>query len=335
MNVLKMSKYIIHIITIGLISISLFALLFIQSSGRLGNVQARMYDTDPIDFYQPVITKLLSRGIDSSFVYSIVADNRTKFSERYVKINVTGYLKKADYSELVSENSADISRAFAIRYESKLSEAQKKFGVDKEVIAAIIWIETRFGGYVGNNHIPSVYLSTAMAGQPEFIELNYCELEEKMPDANQMVKDSLRMKISERANKKSDWAINELVALSKINQSGDIDIMNLYGSWAGAFGLSQFLPSSYLNWAVDGDKDGHINLFDIDDAIYSVANYLKDNGWGNSSKLKRTSVFRYNNSNDYVDAVFTLADKIKVTDISIPLSRQLRSWSYLEDTTTR
>jgi len=330
-----MNKYLVHIITIGLISISLFALLFIQSSGRVGNIQARMYDTDPFDFYQPVIRELINRGVDSSFVQSIIADHRTKFSERYVKINVTGYLKKADYSELVSENSADISRTFSIRYENKLKEAEKKFGVNKEIIAAIIWIETRFGGYVGNNHIPSVFLSTAMAGQPEFIELNYCELEEKMPEESQRVKDSLKMKIIERANKKSDWAIKELVALSKINHRGDIDIMNLYGSWAGAFGLSQFLPSSYLSWAIDGDNDGHVNLFDIDDAIYSVANYLKDNGWGNSTKLKRSSVFRYNNSNDYVDAVFTLADKIKINDISIPLNRQLRSWSYLEDTISK
>ena len=75
--------------------------------------------------------------------------------------------------------------------------------------------------------------------------------------------------------------------------------------------MSQFLPSSYLSWAVDGDSNGAIDLNDIDDAMYSVANYLKCNGWGKTTSQQRAAVYHYNNSNAYVDAVLTLAQKAR------------------------
>ncbi|MFW5663030.1 MAG: lytic transglycosylase domain-containing protein, partial [Bacteroidota bacterium] len=90
-----------------------------------------------------------------------------------------------------------------------------------------------------------------------------------------------------------------------------IDIMNLEGSWAGAFGISQFLPSSYINWAVDGDDNGIIDLFTLEDAVFSVGNYLKVNGWDDEENSRRDAVFHYNNSSAYVNAVFSLASMLE------------------------
>jgi membrane-bound lytic murein transglycosylase B len=62
---------------------------------------------------------------------------------------------------------------------------------------------------------------------------------------------------------------------------------------------------------VDGNNDGTIDLYTIDDAIFSVANYLRANGWGEDLRQKRAAVFHYNNSQAYVDAVLTLASKAR------------------------
>ena len=195
-------------------------------------------------------------------------------------------------------------------YSTSLQKAEDKYGVPKETIASVLWIETRHGSYLGNNHIPSVYLSTALSGQDEFIEFNVKEMDAKFTGTSDE-REKLVDKIKARAKKKSDWAIGELVSLEKISRKSPVKVDSLYGSWAGAFGISQFLPSSYRSWAVDGNGDGQINLFDFDDAIHSVANYLKSNGWGNSEEARRKAVFHYNNSRAYVDAVLKLAELSK------------------------
>mgnify|MGYP002390767984 CR=1 FL=1 len=77
----------------------------------------------------------------------------------------------------------------------------------------------------------------------------------------------------------------------------------------GAIGWSQFLPSNVPRYGADGDGDGKIDLFQPDDAIFSVANYLRAFGWRPTASRaeKEKAVHRYNHSTPYVDAVLTLA----------------------------
>ncbi|HPU23830.1 MAG TPA: lytic transglycosylase domain-containing protein, partial [Candidatus Kapabacteria bacterium] len=90
-----------------------------------------------------------------------------------------------------------------------------------------------------------------------------------------------------------------------------IPIGDIYGSWAGAFGIPQFLPSSYVKYAIDGNNDGVVDLFNLSDAVFSVANYLKSHGWGEMLSEQRKAIFAYNNSTAYVDAVMKLAEYAK------------------------
>ena len=113
---------------------------------------------EKIKFFKPVIEKLIANDIDSSFVYSLFSNPNTNFDEKYIKINVTGYLKKPDYSQHYDENSVNKSLEFIEKYSEKLTECEKKYKVSKEVITAIIWIETKHGDFLGNHHILSVYL---------------------------------------------------------------------------------------------------------------------------------------------------------------------------------
>lgn len=266
---------------------------------------------EKIKFFKPVIDKLISNGIDSSFVYNIFSNPDINFNEKFVKINVTGYLKKADYSQHYDNNSIEKSLEFIEKYSDILLACEQKYKVPKEVITAIIWIETKHGDFLGNNNILSVYLSTAMADREEYITLNKKILREDFSGTENELAE-LDRKIEIRAVKKSKWAISEIKSLAKMYHDLKMDVLNIRGSWAGAFGLTQFLPSSYLRCAVDGNGDRVIDLFNIDDAIYSVANYLKMAGWSKDTDDMKKAVHSYNNSNEYVKAVLILTEKINI-----------------------
>jgi membrane-bound lytic murein transglycosylase B len=281
-----------------------------------------------IAFFKPVIDKLIHSGADSAFVYSLVADVNTKFDEKFCKINVSGYLNKPDYSNFYNLASIKENRAFINANIEQLKAAELKYSVPKEVIASILWVETRHGKYLGKNNIVSVFLSTAMVDKPDFIEMNKKAVRDNS-DISESEYSEYDKKIEQRTQKKADWAIKELLALEKMKNQRKIKITNIYGSWAGAFGISQFLPSSYMSWAIDGNSDGIIDLFNKDDAIFSVANYLKTNGWTNTDSNKRAAVFHYNNSNDYVDAVLKLAIKSEYTRLRKSLNEQMQDLDYI------
>ena len=79
--------------------------------------------------------------------------------------------------------------------------------------------------------------------------------------------------------RRSEFFSNELIILLKLIENNQIDYKTLYGSWAGAFGYFQFMPSTMLNYAIDYDKDSYIDLKNNDDSYASAANYLNQIGW--------------------------------------------------------
>lgn len=279
--------------------------------------------------FAPVAQKLLENGADTSFVDYLINHPSSKLNERFIKVNVTGYLANSDYSSQYNDYSVKKCLEFINFNSDILDDCSSSYDIPKEVITAIMWIETKHGTVTGNSHVPSVYLSAALASEQKYIEMNIKELH-RNHKGNKSDLPELEEKIRARSIRKANWAIKELIALEKIRKTTKINIMNLYGSWAGAFGWSQFLPSSYVNWAVDGDMDGTIDLFNVHDASCSIANYLRVNGWGNSEEARRKAIFHYNNSNAYVDAVLTLASKLNgfqnledIYDFRLPLEMQL------------
>lgn len=261
--------------------------------------------------FEPLTQRLLQKGMDTAFLVTLLTDSRVQFKESLVKINVTGYRKPTDYSQHYDTYSVNKGVSFMEQYSRDLDSAAAKYHVPKQAITSILWIETKFGKITGNHSIASVFLSVALADRPENIEKNKNVVRQELSEK----KDTtglyeLEKKIEQRATKKSAWAIDQLMALDSMRGRYHADVLDIKGSFAGAFGLSQFLPSSYRSWAVDGDGDGKINLFDEQDAIFSVANYLSVNGWRNDTDSREKAVFHYNNSKDYVRAVLTLAEKL-------------------------
>jgi len=130
---------------------------------------------------------------------------------------------------------------------SLINEVEKKFKVEKELLLSLMGIETNYGTYVGKMDILSS-LSTLSFDK-----------------------------------RRSQFFTDELLILLKLIDSNKIDHQTLYGSWAGAFGYFQFMPSTIKNHAIDYDKNNHINLKNPTDAYASAANYLYKMGWNKNS----------------------------------------------------
>src|SRR6185369_5732010 len=110
----------------------------------------------------------------------------------------------------------------------------------------------------------------------------------------------------------------EVMAMFSLSDQTGIDPLDIRGSGSGAFGMPQFLPSSYLRFAVDGNRDGRISLYDPPDATASAANYLARHGWrpGLSYAQQRQVIWTYNHSDPYIDTVLYLAARIEETNPS-------------------
>ncbi|MCE5305055.1 lytic murein transglycosylase [bacterium] len=271
------------------------------------------------EFFKPVINKLMKKGVDSAFIYQLLSDSSTYFNEKYVQISVPSYKPKKSsnsndpnrvYPQFANDFSiTQITKFIQDNYEI-LDKMEQKYSVSKDVVASLLWVESRYGSYLGNHNIVNVFLNQALVDETDFIEFNLKRLKEKYnPDEKETVE--LQNKLKARSKSKANFAINELVALYRLQDKLPYKSTELKGSYAGAFGISQFLPSSYSRWAVDGSGDGKIDLYDVNDAIFSAANYLANHGWKSDSTSQRKAVFAYNHSTVYVNTIFYLSQRVE------------------------
>ena len=269
--------------------------------------------------FEPIVRKLVDRGFPEGWVRQRFGDPRTVFIPKLAKVNPRkkssgGGEPVSAYRWVNTDESARACIAFIEKYRTILDSASRRYGVEPEMIAALMRTETQHGKVTGDYHVFSVFASTALLTQPDVVAENLANAETVLRDREA---DSAEMREQEayiraRSKKKADWALNELASLLKIEREGRADAMAIKGSWAGAFGWSQFLPSSYLRRAVDGNGDGDTDLFNPEDAIPSVANYLKAAGYvrGNNRRVRK-ALFNYNNSTPYVESIMGLASRVK------------------------
>ena len=156
------------------------------------------------------------------------------------------------------------------------------------------------GTYVGKRLVINTLSTMAAIADPEIRNL----LWDSIKDENRIS----RAKFEIKADKKSAWAYDELKAFIKYVNREKLDPYTLYGSYAGAMGIAQFMPTNILKFAKDGNGDGKINLLDHSDAILSVASYLKHYGWhpGIDDAEARKVLFEYNHSSYYVDILMRI-----------------------------
>ncbi|MCW4149453.1 lytic murein transglycosylase [Halomonas sp. 18H] len=144
----------------------------------------------------------------------------------------------------VSATRIDNGRERLARYRDTAEQMAARYGVPSEVLVAIWGIESSYGDYLGDFSTLEALATLAYDGR------------------------------------RSDFARGELMAALRIIQAGDIPPARMKGSWAGAMGHTQFIPSSFLAHAVDGDGDGRRDIWgSIPDVMASTANYLDEAGW--------------------------------------------------------
>lgn len=149
-----------------------------------------------------------------------------------------------------------------------LERARREFGVPEEIIAAVIGIETNYGVQSGRHRVLDA-LTTLAFDYP----------------------------------KRAEFFRNELEQYLLMGREQRADILNIKGSYAGAIGIPQFMPSSYRRYAVDFDNDGKADLSrSTADAIGSVANYLKSYGWETEQTVAVPALV---NGEDYRQAVYS------------------------------
>lgn len=171
----------------------------------------------------------------------------------------------ADYVEK-RVNAARTSEGRQMRGEwaQTLAAVEQRYGVQPEILLAIWGIETNFGGYMGGTNTVHALATLTHAGY------------------------------------RSSFFGKELLNALDILQAGHVKPNNMVGSWAGAMGHPQFMPSSFLRYAVDFRGDGHKDLWgSVPDALASAANYLNGFGWRAGEtwgyEVKLPSGFNYQN----------------------------------------
>lgn len=210
------------------------------------------------------------------------------------------------FDNRIHDQSVAIGREKAQELKPWLDKIEKKYGVDRHILLAIWSVESNYGEVLKNDKVmKSVVRSLAT--------LAYSDAQRRK------------------------FARTQLIAALKILQRGDIDESHLTGSWAGAMGHTQFIPTSYQAYAVDIDGDGKRDIWNsVPDALATAANLLSKNGWRSGKSwgheatgdeddsyapdgsdgpaFVRNKNFyvlkRYNNADKYALAVGLLADQI-------------------------
>ena len=290
------------------IRVGFFTLLFFLS-GFLG-VPSEVDRKDKEGFTRSdlkyIIAQVKNEQLEDEYLEKIFFNQNLKRYSYLVNMNVVNRVPDNMYKKFTSPYSVFLAKKFSKKWRTLLKRASRKFKVDQEVIVSILLIETNFGKILGRKPILSVFSSIIIENHPKYKESLFADISKKYPDID-------REYFDKRIEAKADWALEELKALLILGQNSKINPLNIKGSYAGAFGIPQFLPSSYMKWGYDSDKNGFVNLFLFPDAIYSTANYLNSHGWKPNLKLKdkRKVIFNYNRSNDYVSAVLKLARLLK------------------------
>ncbi len=148
------------------------------------------------------------------------------------------------YSKRVTAWRIGKGREMYAKHKELLSSLSHKYGVPAHYLVAFWGLETNFGGYKGKMNVLNSLATLA------------CD------------------------ERRSSYFSKELVTAVKLLERESLDQTKMVGSWAGAMGHTQFMPSAYMNYAIDGDGDGQINLWDSEeDALASAANFLSQLGW--------------------------------------------------------
>ncbi len=258
-----------------------------------------------INHFDSLQRSLIKDGFNPEQVKNFYKKDKVVFETKAVARFFKHRESKLNYDQFASNRSVKMAKKYIKVHSAELEYAEKTYGVDKEVITAIISVETRLGTVLGNVSILNI-LSTMSSLKSKNVRDS---LWKKFSGTGNVK----REKFEKWADRKSKWAYKELKAFLKYVNREKLDPLLLFGSYAGAMGIAQFMPSNIIHLGKDGNKDGSVDLFNHADAIASIGNFLKHYGWfpGVTKDKAYKVIYHYNHSSYYVKIILKLAELLK------------------------
>jgi len=242
------------------------------------------YALDKDSVYKAVSDRAIEKGLPEEYLKHVFENENIQIHQEIPERFAKPYEDKTweEYRKLfVKPSRINNGSKFYTEHQKTLKKVSKRFGVDPILILSIVGIESNYGSH-----------------HKQFTVFN-----------------SLYTQISEMPNR-ARWATTELIELLTYCYNDSIPPHSVYGSYAGAFGYGQFIPSSFNNYAVDFDGDGIRQAYKWPDVMASIANYLIQHGYPANNYLNKDNVYKavfsYNHSDNYVKAVLELRDELKV-----------------------
>ena len=256
-------------------------------------------------YFEPLQNKLIQDGFDSEKIKALYERPQVYFEAKGVVVLFTYSESKVDYDQFSNDWSISKAKKYMAEHMDDLERTEKDYGVDKNVVTAILLVESSLGKTLGTRSALNTLSTLASLMYPE----TRSEFYTMIPEAKRT---SLK-KYEKSARRKSKWAYGELKAFLKYAAQEGFDPAEMPGSFAGAIGLAQFMPTSILAYGKDGNNDGTIDLLTHPDAMASIANYLKRHGWrpGISQKKAEKVIYHYNHSKYYVKAILKIAKRLE------------------------
>lgn len=260
---------------------------------------------EPLYHFSALQQRLIRDGFDAEKIRQLYGRDEIAFESKGVSLFFVHREAKLDYDQFTSRESLDLAEAYLRERRETLAQAETDFGVDRRIITAILLVESRFGKYIGKRTALNT-LSTMAALDDPVVRADFWK---KMTETRRIG----RKRFEQKADRRSAWAYQELKALLTYAAREGLDPAAIHGSYAGAVGLPQFMPSNILRYGSDGDGDGLIDLTSHADAAASIASYLKAHGWrpGLSHSQAKKVIYSYNHSSYYVNAILKIADLLK------------------------
>lgn len=291
-----------RVATTGRLALAGLILLFVVSVS--GRVEAEGAASAP-EYFTKLQARLIKDGFDAEGIGELYRQPGVAFETRGVSLFFRHSEGRLDYGQFLKDRRIQMARQYMIDHSGALAAAEDRYGVAREIITAIMLVETQLGTLVGNQTVFNI-LSTMAALDDTAVRKAFWN---DLPKERRLK----RKAFEKKADRKSSWAYTELKALLRYVEAEKMDPVAIQGSYAGAMGYCQFMPSNALRLGVDGNGDERVDLFDHTDAIASVGNYLKHHGWkpGMTRKQQFQVILKYNYSKPYANTILDIAARLR------------------------
>mgnify|MGYP006274754159 CR=1 FL=1 len=252
-----------------------------------------------------LVGRLRERGVEErDLVVIYQSPKMPRFS--LIQFNLAPRENPHLYRHFSKPSFSLLGAQFARDNQPMFDDIESSLKVPREVVSAILVIESGIGKNTGKELVVHRLSRLASVCDPDNLRHNYIVQKKKDPTVTfEMVRD--------RCIYLETTFLPEIPALIEIGKRTKTSPLKIRGSSAGAFGLPQFLPSAFIRFGMDGDRNGAVSLYHPSDAAWSAANYLSSFGYRDDIPVeeKRAVIWRYNKSDAYIDAVLGLSVAIR------------------------